>query len=388
MSEESNVPAVIEMEAVPPTPVRTLDMVASEIKTFAAVMLTSAIEIGRRFVEAKAMLPHGQFGAWVEECTDFAVSTANNYMRLYTEYGAEQGSLFGADTESDTIRKLSTSQALALLALPADEREAFAEDVGAENLSVRQLKEEINEYQRKQAATQAALEAERNKSSKLQKRLDEAPVHDAIYWAQVREEARKEAENSLQLQIEVTKDNFERSQKAVEKLRTELSNEKTRQSIAESKAAKAHEKAIAKLEADLKKAEERAKDAEERARNVQLTHERNIEEEAEKRQKEATAELRARLDKTQAALDEANNAAKAASEAESKLRQELAEAKSRTADSGKAVAQFELLFQQAVSAANQMREIMLAARQTDKTTADKLSGILATLSDEIRRCAE
>lgn len=124
---------------------RTLDMVAAEIRTFTASMLNNIIEIGRRMVEAKEMLPYGAFGKWIQENTGYSVSTANNFMRIYTEYGAAQGSLFGGETECQTFGKLSYTKALALLALPAGEREAFVESHDVDAMSTRQLQQAIRE---------------------------------------------------------------------------------------------------------------------------------------------------------------------------------------------------------------------------------------------------
>lgn len=124
---------------------RTLDMVAAEIRTFTASMLNNIIEIGRRMVEAKEMLPYGDFGKWIQENTGYSSSTANNFMRIYTEYGAAQGSLFWGESECQTFGKLSYTKALALLALPAGEREAFAASHNVDAMSTRQLQKAIRE---------------------------------------------------------------------------------------------------------------------------------------------------------------------------------------------------------------------------------------------------
>ena len=79
-------------------PARTPDTIAAEIRALTASMLCNVLEIGRRMCEVKEMLPHGSFGDWIRENTGYSSSTANNFMRLFQEYGAEQGSLFGTET--------------------------------------------------------------------------------------------------------------------------------------------------------------------------------------------------------------------------------------------------------------------------------------------------
>ena len=129
-----------EMQAV-----RTVEVVAAEINALTASMLGNIVEIGRRMCEAKEMLPYGTFGTWIKENTGYSTSTANNFMRLFQEYGSPQGCLFGAQIESQTFGKLSYSKALALLSVPAEERERFVEEHGVADMSTRELQQVIKE---------------------------------------------------------------------------------------------------------------------------------------------------------------------------------------------------------------------------------------------------
>lgn len=124
---------------------RTVQIIAAEINALTATMLSNIIEIGRRMCEAKEMLPHGAFGKWVEETTGYSHSTANNFMNIYREYGAAQGCLFGAEANSQTFGNLSYSKALALLAIPAEERESFVQENHVEDMSTKELKQAIKE---------------------------------------------------------------------------------------------------------------------------------------------------------------------------------------------------------------------------------------------------
>lgn len=137
--------------------VRNLDTVAAEIRLFTASMLGNIIEIGRRMVEAKSLLPHGEFLPWLKEQTGYSSSTANNFMRLYEEYGADQGCLFGAELNCQTFGNLNYSKALALISLPKDEREAFVLENDVEKMTTRELKEALKE---RDAALRRAEEAE------------------------------------------------------------------------------------------------------------------------------------------------------------------------------------------------------------------------------------
>ena len=139
--------------------VRTVDVVAAEIRALTASMLSNVIEIGRRMYEAKELLPHGEFGRWLEEQTGYSTSTASNFMRLYKEYGAEQGNLFGPEIKCQTFGKLSYSKALALLSVPAEEREEFVQQHDVEAMSTRELQKAIKERDEARRERDEALRA-------------------------------------------------------------------------------------------------------------------------------------------------------------------------------------------------------------------------------------
>ena len=128
---------------------RTPELIGAEIRMYVdtgrRISLLCGIEIGRRLVEAKEMLNHGEWLPWLERETEFSNSSAQRYMKLFDEYGASQQGLFGPETNSPTLGNLPISKALALLSVPESDRIDFAEQVDAEHISVRELEEKIRE---------------------------------------------------------------------------------------------------------------------------------------------------------------------------------------------------------------------------------------------------
>lgn len=124
---------------------RSPDVIAQEIRALTATMLTNIVEIGRRLCEAKELLPHGEFGKWVQEQTGYSSSTANNFMRLFTEYADQQFSIFGASVNCQTIGNLPYSKALLLLSVPSEERENFVVENNVSEMSNAELKKAIRE---------------------------------------------------------------------------------------------------------------------------------------------------------------------------------------------------------------------------------------------------
>jgi len=109
------------------------------------ILLSSSIEIGRRLVEAKTMIPHGEWGIWLEKSVDYSQSTANNLMKIFQEYGADQISIFGAEPKSQALGNLSYTQAVALLGIPAEEREQFVEENDLDSMTTRELQQAIKD---------------------------------------------------------------------------------------------------------------------------------------------------------------------------------------------------------------------------------------------------
>lgn len=184
------------------TTVRSLDTIAAEIRALTASMLSNVIEIGRRMVEAKDVVPYGQFGDWLRENTGYSTSTANNFMRIFAEYGDPQKSLFGTEPLCQTFGKLSYSKALALLSVPAEERESFAVEVDAEHLSTRELKEAI--AQRDEALR--ALEEERQNAEGAETEISDLQADLDIERDKVEDlkaRLRKEKENADELARQV-----------------------------------------------------------------------------------------------------------------------------------------------------------------------------------------
>lgn len=92
------------------------------------------IEIGKRLNEAKELLPHGEWGKWLEEKVEFSQRNANNFMRVAKEF-----------SNSQTYSNLTQSKIFALLDVPQEEREEFIETNSVEDMTTRELQQVIKE---------------------------------------------------------------------------------------------------------------------------------------------------------------------------------------------------------------------------------------------------
>ena len=165
---------------------RSADQIAIEICTIreqvATTAMVGACQIGKRLEELKALVPFGEWGDFIKHRIGYSQRQCDNLMQLYREYG-ELG------PKSKSIANLSPTAALKLLALPAGEREAFAEEHDAANLSVRRLEQKIKELTGRAEAAEASDKAGRmllaeatSQNGDLQERLSSI---DADYRAQL-----------------------------------------------------------------------------------------------------------------------------------------------------------------------------------------------------------
>lgn len=109
----------------------------------------SCMEIGKRLLEAKELVPFGEWGGWLESNFEYSESTAGTLMRIYREYGSEQIDLITGKSPAETFEGLSQSQLTELFALPMAARVDFVEEHKEEladgELSIREMRELIRQ---------------------------------------------------------------------------------------------------------------------------------------------------------------------------------------------------------------------------------------------------
>lgn len=317
--------ALIAQTMAPPPRARSIEVITGEIVELKKQAGEAILGIGQRLIEAKEMLPHGEWLPWLTERVEFSERTAQNFIRLAREWSNPQA-----------LADLGATKALTLLALPPEEREQFIEDHNVIDMSTRQLEQAIKERDEARAAAQRA-EADKHTAEQARAKMAEdmgmlnaslASAQDAREQA-VQDVARLEAEladlkaQPVDVAVETVVD-----QAAIEKARAE---------------------AVAEMQAKLDKAREKQKKAEaqrQEAQNQLETAQRKLEEQAKVEKRENLA-------------------------------------------GDKEWAQFELLFNQAKDHANQMLDLLFHARgRKDQTTAQIMEKALMALSEQIGRCAK
>ena len=244
-----------------------LPTITAEIKYISKSMnnmlLQCLIEIGKRFAKAKTLVQYGKWGEYCEKYTGYKQAMAENYIKIYKEYGADQQSLFGNFENSESIKNLGVTKLIELTAIPADEREHFVEENNiTEETTVKQLHKLIQEKtdaldraEKKQAVAEKKLEEQIKQSEQAAK--DKQLMIERL---QAELDIRN-AEPATVPQDELEKMMQEADEKAKKSLQAEIDKVKTEKEIAEQAAEKAERAA--------KKSKQKAKNAEQQYKELQ-----------------------------------------------------------------------------------------------------------------------
>lgn len=310
---------------------RSIEAITSEILRLKQDAGNAILGIGQRLIEAKAMLPHGEWLPWLTEQVEFSERQAQRFMRLAQEWA-----------NPTALSDLGATKALALLALPPEERQKFL----SEN--------HIVDGEEKSVIDMTSRELE-----KAVKERDEA-LHAA-------EEARAAAETADQSRA---------------KMEADMTALKQLHQAAQTAEAQARE-ALAEAQAELKALREKPVE-------VAVEVDQGALQEA---RREAETRMQAKVDKAAEAQKKAEEQRKKAEEELAAVRQQLEAAQQterQAAISGdKDLALFELLFSQGNEAVNKLHGLLLKVRgRGDIELAGKLQKALLALADVTRRCAE
>jgi len=339
-----------------PSAERDIETVTSEIIQLKQDAGNAILGIGQRLIEAKEMLPHGEWLPWLTERVEFSERTAQNFIRLAREWSNPQA-----------LADLGATKALTLLALPPEEREIFmaenhivdGEEKNVIDMTSRELEKAIRERDEARKAMESAqADARAAEECRAKMEADMALLKSLQTSAQKAEvQARDELEKA-QAELQVLRDRP--VEVAVETVADEAAVKKARKD------------AIAEMQAKVDKAEAAQKEAEKKRRSAET----------------ALAEATKQAGANAAILRRAEDAERALAEARRQL-EAAAKAEVQTAISSDAdLASFKLLFDQAQAQVNQLRGILLNVRGKDETAAGKLQKALLALADMVRGCAE
>lgn len=218
------------------------------------------LEVGRWLNAAKDenVVPHGEWTAWVAEHAALGERTAQLWMQAAREL-----------PEGSSLAALGTAKLRSLMALPAGEREEFAERIGADRLTSREVDAQVKAA-RAERDEALRLVGEQKKRIAEMDRAKDAAIMDAVN--RTRRESKEEIDRLSGLiksdDIGKRRSNrlLDESRAREEKLRSEAAELRAALEVARAKPASGpdpeQEQRIALLETQLKSRDQAIRDQE------------------------------------------------------------------------------------------------------------------------------
>lgn len=223
----------IEFDLTVPLPsTRTIEQIEGEIIILRDQVAHNSIEIGRKLIEAKGMVPGGRWQEWVETNIQFSYRTAARLMQVAERFG-----------NVPALAGLEATKVYALMALPDDQVEEFVAENNLAAMTSREVEAAVKAQKAAEArADQLALDLE---DTKLKAKTEKAEAVRA---------AEKEGEGKLREAVKEKRKALDSAREAERKLK-ELQDTNEAGGEAAAALAEAEEK-VRRLEEDLKKAQE------------------------------------------------------------------------------------------------------------------------------------
>lgn len=172
--------------------VATLATEANELyaraESVAAVSMMMLVEAGKRLRIIKERVGHGGWGDWIKENLHFSQKKAIRMMNL-AEKNEEEGGLF---SNLSTLTNIEISKVWALLEAPEEVAKEALETAPVEDMTVKNLQEELKRIKEENKALSEASEVDKEKVRNL-----DALIRELRTDMEAAREMQKEAEEKL-----------------------------------------------------------------------------------------------------------------------------------------------------------------------------------------------
>lgn len=181
-----------------------LDNLAAQAQMFVQNAAMNLLQLGRVLTEAKQLVPHGEWDAWIKANAKVSRRTAEQYMQAYAEFGLNA-----------VIAELGTTKVLKLLPMPQEERSRLLSENDVSAMSTRQLDEAIRKQRAQmdkeiRAQVQGEIDRERKARAAAEQRAEEAerrpqevPPEITERMQAADEEGRRQREEIARLKSEI-----------------------------------------------------------------------------------------------------------------------------------------------------------------------------------------
>ena len=153
------------MEDIIVKDIKTLEFEINILKSQTAQNL---IEIGKRLIEAKNQVPHGQWIEWLKSKVGFTERSAQKFMQIASE------------PNTNSISHLGVTKVFDLLSIPQAERQEFIEQNNVEDISTRELREQVKKYKEQNTRLLEDLDEALRENDREPKIIEKEVVKEVI----------------------------------------------------------------------------------------------------------------------------------------------------------------------------------------------------------------
>ena len=169
-----------------------IDGLAMQARALRLSINVNMWQLARVFIEAKELVPHGEWGKWLKENADVGERTAQDMMAAYKRFGGRA-----------PFEGLTPTQTFKLLPLPEGTEEQFMAEHDVQSMSTREIQEAV-----KQARAEAQAEIDRERQARM----------DAEQRAMDAESRTPEIPKELTDELERSRETIARQREEVERL--------------------------------------------------------------------------------------------------------------------------------------------------------------------------
>jgi hypothetical protein len=203
----------------------SLEQITLEVKFYLNQTAQNIIEVGKRLTQAKDMLPHGEFGNWLDKKFCLTIRTAQKFMQVSERFG-----------NTPLTAHLNQTQMIEMLALPESETEKFIEQkknegTPVEDMTIKTLRAEVNKWKNKVSENAAEVNSLKSENEKLQHNLEVARQTSLDNGNLYRDMKAKFENLQAEKNVEVLPKDYESNklkiselQNKIEKLQSQLKN--------------------------------------------------------------------------------------------------------------------------------------------------------------------
>lgn len=153
------------MEDVIVKDIKTLEFEINILKSQTAQNL---IEIGKRLLEAKNQVPHGQWIEWLKSKVGFTERSAQKFMQI------------ASDSNTNSISHLGVTKVFDLLSIPPADRQEFINTHNVEDISTRELREQVKKYKEQNARLLEDLDSAQREAAEAPKFIEKEVIKEVV----------------------------------------------------------------------------------------------------------------------------------------------------------------------------------------------------------------